>query len=172
MLFHVSEEAKIERFEPRFSAYTKSDVVGAIDSEHLPNYLVPRECPRVTYRAGQMTNPADTERFLSGSSVVIAVESRWLEKVRSCRLYCYHLSPETFECFDTSAGYFVSHVPVVPIDVEVIEDSIMELLKRGVELRFVHDLRPLRDAVVASTLDFSIVRMRNGNTGGLGDPLC
>jgi hypothetical protein len=35
------------------------------------------------------------------------------------------------------------------------------LLGRGVELRFVPNLWPLRDAVVSSTLRFSLIRMRN-----------
>ena len=34
-------------------------------------------------------------------------------------------------------------------------------MKRDVELRFVPNLWPLRDAVVASTLQFSLIRMRN-----------
>jgi hypothetical protein len=50
---------------------------------------------------------------------------------------------------------------VAPAHVQVIDDPIAELLKRGVELRFVPNLWPLRDAVLASTLQFSIIRMRN-----------
>jgi hypothetical protein len=67
----------------------------------------------------------------------------------------------TFECFDQCAGYFVSKLAVVPERVDVLDDIIPELLKRGVELRFVPSLWPLRDAVVASTLQFSLIRMRN-----------
>ena len=49
MFFHVSEAADIERFDPRPSALTHEPVVWAIDEERLRNYLVPRDCPRVTY---------------------------------------------------------------------------------------------------------------------------
>ena len=161
MLFHVSEESTIDRFEPRASEYTKGPVVWAIDAEHLRNYLVPRQCPRVTFYAGSDTSPEDIERFLGASPAVIAIESHWFEQLRSCRLYCYHLPPETFESFDKLAGYFVSHVPVVPTFIEVFDDPIDELLRRGVELRFTPDLWPLRDAVVTSTLQYSIIRMRN-----------
>lgn len=66
MLFHISEESGIARFEPRASEYTQEAVVWGIDAEHLRNYLVPRECPRVTYYAGPQTSPADVERFLGG----------------------------------------------------------------------------------------------------------
>jgi hypothetical protein len=115
----------------------------------------------VTYYAGRETTRADVERFLGSSPAVVAVESGWLEQLRSCRLYCYHLPPATFECIDECAGYFVSRLPVIPARVEVFDDVLAELLSRGVELRFVPSLWPLRDAVVASSLQFSLIRMRN-----------
>jgi hypothetical protein len=161
MLFHVSEEPGIERFEPRPSPYADGPVVWAIDAERLRNYLLPRDCPRVTYYAGPGTTAADVERFLDSSPAVVAVESAWLERLRSCRLHCYHLPPETFACLDECAGYFVSRRPVVPAQVQVIEDVLAALLSCGVELRFLPDLWPLRDAVVSSTLRFSVIRMRN-----------
>jgi hypothetical protein len=115
----------------------------------------------VTYYAGRETTSADVERFLGSSPAVVAVESGWLEKLRSCRLYCYHLPPETFECIDECAGYNVSREAVVPWQVEVIDDAIAEMVKRGVELRFVPSLWSLRDAVVASSMQYSLIRMRN-----------
>src|SRR5262249_37418360 len=118
-------------------------------------------CPRVTFYAGRRTTMADRERFLGSSTAVVAVESGWLERLRSGRLYCYHLPPQTFESIDECAGYFVSKVPVVPAVVEVFDDLMAELLKCEVELRFVPELWALRDAVVASTLEFSLIRMRN-----------
>ena len=161
MLFHFSEKFGIERFEPRASEYTSEPVVWAINAERICNYLLPRDCPRVTYYAGRETTEADVERFLGSSTAVVAVESAWLERLQSCRLYCYHMPPETFECLDECAGYFVSRVSVVPTRVEVFDDPIAELLKRGVELRFLPSLWSLRDAVVASSLQFSLIRMRN-----------
>jgi hypothetical protein len=161
MLFHVSEESGIELFEPRPSPYAQEPVVGAIDADRLRNYLLPRECPRVTYYAGRDTTATDVERFLGSSPAVVAVESAWLQRLRSGRLYCYRLPPETFTCIDECAGYHVSQIPVVPTCVEVVDDLLAALLGRGVELRFVPDLWSLRDAVVASTLQFSLIRMRN-----------
>lgn len=161
MLFHVSEEAGIELFQPRPSKYVNEPVVWAIDDDHLRNYLLPRECPRVTYYAGPQTVGTDVEQFLGSSRAVVAVESAWFERLRSGRLFCYHVTPETFECIDKCAGYFVSRVPVATERVEVVDDLISELLRRQVELRFVPNLWPLRDAVVASSLQFSLIRMRN-----------
>jgi hypothetical protein len=169
MLFHVSEEPGIGRFEPRPSPYAEGPVVWAIDADRLRNYLLPRECPRVTYYAGPETTAADVERFLGSSPAVVAVEGAWLERIRSCRLYCYLLPPETFACIDACAGYFVSRRPVVPTEVKVVEDLLAALLLRGVELRFLGDLWPLRDAVVSSTLRFSLIRMRNAAPRGPGN---
>src|SRR5262249_41271941 len=161
MLFHVSEEPSIELFEPRASRYADPPVVWAIDGDRLRNYLLPRECPRVTFYAGADTTRVDAERFLGSSPAVVAVENGWLDQLRSCRLVCYHLPPATFECLDECAGYFVSRVPVAPSCVEVYDDLMAELLKRGVELRFVPNLSLLHDAVAAFSLRFSMTRMRN-----------
>jgi len=161
MLFHISEEQGIERFEPRPSHFCDAPVVWAVDQDHLRNYLVPRECPRVTYYAGPATTPADVDRFLLSSTAVVAIEHGWWKRLQACRLYCYHFPPETFECQDECAGYYVSHVAVVPERVKIFEDPMGELMKRGVELRALPNLWTLRDAVVASTLRYSIIRMTN-----------
>jgi hypothetical protein len=42
-----------------------------------------------------------------------------------------------------------------------IDDVLAALIERDVELRVMPSLRKLRDAVVASTLQFSIIRIRN-----------
>ena len=48
-LFHVSEDPTIARFEPRPVASPDSGVTGdavwAVAESHLPNYLLPRDCP-------------------------------------------------------------------------------------------------------------------------------
>lgn len=161
MLFHISEEPDIKRFEPRASEYTDAPVVWAVDAERLRNYLVPRECPRVTFYAGRETTAADRERFLGSSSAVVAVEGGWFARLRACRLFCYHLRPETFACLDECAGYYVSRVAVDAVHVEIFDDPLEELLRREVELRLMPELWTLSDAVAASSLQFSIIRMRN-----------
>jgi hypothetical protein len=177
MLFHVSDNPTIVRFEPRLSTSTSERLVWAVDAARLRNYLVPRECPRVTYYAGPRTTVTDRELFLSSSDAVAAIESIWLERVRQCRLFCYHLPADTFERVDECAGYFVSRSPVVPVHVEAFDNVISELPRRRVEVRIEANLWPLRDAVIGSTLLFSMIRMRNAlpreqrgaitsNTGG------
>lgn len=161
VVFHVSEEGNIEVFEPRKAEANDERLVWALDQQHLRNYLVPRDCPRVTYSAGAGTTVTDRERFLGSSAAVVAIETRWLARTRACRLHCYHLPGDTFELADECAGYFVSRTAVRPLRVEVIDDPLSALLERGVEVRVLQTLWPLRDAVVKSTLAFSIIRWRN-----------
>lgn len=162
-VYHVSEEPAIGVFEPRRADTSGESLVWAIDDEHLRNYLAPRDCPRVTFSAGSGTTVADRERFLGSSSAVVAVESGWFERLRSCRLFCYHLPGDTFECRDGTAGYFVSRTAVTPARVDVIQDPVLAILQRGVELRVLPDLWSLRDAIIESTLEFSIIRWRNAS---------
>ena len=161
MLFHVSEQSGIDRFEPRRVETFEDPVVWAIDQAHLRNYLLPRQCPRVTYYASPKSTTEDIVKYLGASAAVVAIESAWLERVKACRLYCYRMPPDTFECIDEGAGYFVSRQSVVPIGVEIIQDLISALALTGAELRVVDSLWPLHDAIAASTLQFSMIRMRN-----------
>jgi hypothetical protein len=73
----------------------------------------------------------------------------------------YELPPHAFESFDGGAGYYVSRVPVVPSGVRVIDDPIAQLNARRVDLRVWPTLWPLYDEILASSLEFSIIRMRN-----------
>lgn len=160
-LYHLSENGTIERLEPRIPDAGGDPLVWAIDAEHMRNYLVPRDCPRVTFYATDKTSLADREQFLGESRAVIAVESAWLTRITQCRLYRYVLPNDTFSCVDPGAGYYVSRVTVVPTSVELIPDPLDELLRQGVEVRVLSSLWALHDTVAASTLQFSMIRMRN-----------
>jgi uncharacterized protein DUF6886 len=59
------------------------------------------------------------------------------------------------------AAYWISERATTPIACTEIDDALRALTARAVELRVVSSLWPLRDAVVASSLGFSIIRMRN-----------
>lgn len=165
MLYHISESPDITHFEPRWDNAQAGNMVWAIHVRRLHNYLLPRDCPRVTFCAGERTTPADIEQFLGASRAVIAVESRWASRVLSTVLYCYELPAETFRVLDEGAGYFISEQPVIPIAVRRIDDPMMEILERGVELRFMPELLAFRDRVVESTVQFSLIRMINAAAG-------
>lgn len=59
------------------------------------------------------------------------------------------------------AGYFVSRVSVSPLGVELVAKPLGEIAAGGAKLRFLDDLWPLHDAVAQSSLQFSMIRMRN-----------
>lgn len=165
-LYHVSEEPGIVRFEPRLppvGSGLAEDVVWAVDAEHLQNFLLPRDCPRVTFYALPTSDPGDVARLMgqTDARLVMAIESKWLPTVRETRLYVYRLPAETFEPRNLGAGYYVSREAVEPLEVVGIEDPLGALVRRDVELRVTPTLWRLRDAVVASTLQFSCIRMRN-----------
>jgi hypothetical protein len=170
MLYHVSEETGISVFVPRPSPLVQQPVVWAIDGAHLRNYLLPRNCPRVTYAAGPNTTAADRATFLEHDRPVVAIEAAWTQRVTEARLACYHLPSDSFEPFDSTAGYFISREQVVPSRVELIADPLARLLEWNVDLRVVPDLWPLHDAVAASTLEFSMIRMSFAHRAGRSHP--
>jgi hypothetical protein len=87
-LFHVSDLADIRRFEPRASR-TAEALVWAIGEAKLANYLLPRDCPRVTFYADQNTSDTDRIRFLGSSKAVIAIESTWFRRCIEAKLFLY-----------------------------------------------------------------------------------
>ncbi|GAA3401829.1 DUF6886 family protein [Paenibacillus hodogayensis] len=164
-LFHFSEEPDIEVFRPRQApAFPElPPVVFALDRERSPHYYFPRDCPRVIYWKNERTTRQDELAFLSHSAAgkVVAVENGWLDRIRQTKLYRYAFPAAGFRMLDGSAGYYVSTDVVKPLRVEPVGDLLALLLVERVELRFTPSLHPLRDRVIASTLDFSIIRFRN-----------
>ena len=164
-LWHVSENGAIGRFEPRANPEHDSPepLVWAIDDAHVPAYWFPRECPRGTFWAVETTTDEDVERYLTGDRArrVHAIEAGWLDELREARVYAYRLPPDTFEPYPRAAGYFVSRDPVAPVAVEELDDLLGRHAAAGIELRIVPALQPLWDRVIASTLEFSGIRLRN-----------
>ena len=158
-LFHVSEEAGLQRFEPRPNHRVSGEMVWAVDEAHLVNFLTPRDCPRVTYGLGPKTTADDIARFLSpGLRRVVAFEAGWLDRTRAVTLYIYEMPVETFELELQDAGYWISRSAVTPIGCEIVHDALAALAEAGAEVRVLQDFWPLCDAVAASTLEFSIIR--------------
>ncbi len=130
----------------------------------LHNYLLPRDCPRVTYYASGSTTPEDRDRFLDGSVAthVMAIESDWFHRVDTTILYSYEFPVATFTLLDETAGYYISYEPIVPIAIRRIDHIFDELLSPGhIELRILPELWTLGNAVIASSLSYSLIRMRN-----------
>lgn len=165
-LFHVSEEENIEIFEPRIpdrNDLNKSiGLVWAIDEARLPNFLTPRNCPRVTYHIGENSSSEDIKKFFSSSnqSHVVVIESKWYEAMKNTSLYIYEFDPKDFILQDDIAGYYVAKTAQIPIAKYRFNDLISELLSRNVEIRIVNNLWGVADKIKSSTLNWSLCRMK------------
>jgi len=166
-LYHVSEEPVIEVFIPRPSpqAYDKitGNVVFAVSDEMLHNYLLPRECPRVTYFAKEDSMQSDIDEFIGSSTkkYFINIEEGWFERVIQSILYLYELPTESFELLDEGAGYYISYETIKPIDIYIVSDAIYEIEKRNTEIRTLPSLKQLAERISRSSLQFSIIRLRS-----------
>jgi hypothetical protein len=164
-LYHFSEDPGIRRFAPRIAPTQamQDEVVWGVDPALQQAFFFPRECPRVCYYAGPETTHADRELFFghSTASYVAAIEAGWLERLRSTVLYRYVFPPDGFELTDECAGYWVARKAVEPLRIEPVGDLLQAHANAGVELRILPSLWPLYEAVIASTLQFSVIRWRN-----------
>ena len=168
-LIHVSENPEIKIFHPRPTPHCQHPVVWAVNDLRLCNYLLPRDCPRVTcYATSGLQNP-ELNAIIHDSQAMIAIEAGWFKCVRDCHLYLYHLPADTFEMLDEIAGYHVSQEAVKPIAVEPVSDIMAALLERDVEIRVVQNLWSLRDAILEATNTFSFIRMNNAQPRQVND---
>jgi hypothetical protein len=165
LVWHFSEDPSIGEFAPHVPATnpTMPPGVWAIDDRHAPLYWFPRDCPRITWWTPD-GRPADRLGPTTASRVH-AVESAWLDRIRSCRLHRYGFDAASFEPWPEADGQLVSSTTVRPVSVEPMGDLLDRHVRAGIELRLVPSLWPLRDAVVeaaaAHGYRFSMVRMRN-----------
>jgi uncharacterized protein DUF6886 len=158
----VSENPSIGRFEPHVSATAASREprVWAIDTRHLPLYWFPRECPRGTFWTTPETSVKDAE-LLAGSARVHIVEPGWVERMRTTRVYAYRLPEATFSQDREVGGYWLSRETVVPEYVVELVDLVARHHAAGIELRVLDNLWPTWNRVVASSLEYSGIRLHN-----------
>lgn len=164
---HFSEDPTIRRFLPHVAATAQQAeaYVWAVDDTRAQDYWFPRECPRAMAWLTETTIWADRNRILGpgGGGRVHAVEYRWLEAMRTVRLFAYRLPAERFEPFGNPVAHaVVSAVPVEPLGPPEPVGNLFDLHEQaGIQLRVLPNLWPFWDAVVASTLGFSGIRLRN-----------
>jgi hypothetical protein len=158
----VSENTSIGAFEPHVSATASSDEprVWAVDTRHLPLYWFPRDCPRAIFWATGRTALEDL-RLLAGATRVHAIEGAWLGRIRDARVFAYRLPPATFDPDPEVGDYWLSREAVAPLEVVALGDLVELHAHAGIELRLIANLWPLWDRVVASTLEFSGIRLHN-----------
>lgn len=140
-------------------------VVWAIDEEHEFTYYFPRDCPRIVLRRDEMTTDQQMQLFFNNTTanIIVTVESDWYTRISRQTIFRYSFEDESFELFDKTAGYYISHQVVVPKAVQIYGDLIERLIQKGVELRFTTNLYTLREAILASDFNgFGIHRYAGG----------
>lgn len=151
-LFHVSEDPTIKEFSPlpppNPEAGVDFNAVWAINEEKLPNYLLPRDCPRICFIDNNKQHQ-------------IIVETGWLRKIKDTVLYLYQFDGEGFELHDPIAGYYLSRRTAYPQIIRKITDPLIELEKRNIKFSSLDNLHKKKDEVVSSYKEFSIIRFRN-----------
>jgi hypothetical protein len=168
-VLHFSEDPAIERFVPHVAATAQQPepYVWAVDHDRAPDYWFPRQCPRAMAWVRAGTTEADRERIIGPGcgDRVHAVEYRWLEAMRTVRLYAYRLPADRFRPFSAADPHAqVATEPVEPLGPpDPVGDLFDHHAEAGIQLRVLDNLWPFWDAVTASTLDFSGIRLRNAS---------
>jgi hypothetical protein len=109
------------------------------------------------------TSTVDRERILGpGCTRVHAIEYGWLDAMRSTPLYAYRLPAEPFRHLGEHDHAMVATVPVQPLGPPEPVPDLLDLHEAaGIQLRLLDNLWPYWDAVVASSVGFSGIRLRN-----------
>lgn len=168
-LYHFSDEAGIELFEPRpvrmpmerknGQDWLNGALVWAIDAAHQFLYFFPRECPRILLWPMPASTQADIDAWLQGSKTVAFIERAWLEPLEAATIHRYALATDGFEPLG-DVGMHVARHAVRPMAVEALTALPERLTELGVELRVIDDLRPMQP-VWDTSLHASGLRLRN-----------
>lgn len=161
MFFHFSEDPNIKLFKPRPSRLGEP-VVWAISEEYSFLYHFPRDCPRIVIWAKNTSNPADRARWLGTARRAAYVETEWLDRINTAKLYRYALPPDGFVALD-DVGMMICRDAVMPVGVDEVADLPAQLAPHDVALRSVPALAPVR-RVWRSSLHASGIRLRNSST--------
>jgi hypothetical protein len=155
-LWHFSEDPSLGHFAPR------AGKVWAIDGPHSWLYWFPRDCPRACFWAIETSTDDDVDRWLDGDRErrVAVIETAWLERLRTVRLYAYRMPPEPFDVVEDDRFYIAS-TRVDALERVELGDLLTRHAEAGNELRISPSLYPLWDEVTETTLDFSGIRLRN-----------
>ena len=167
-VLHFSEDPSITGFAPHVAATAQQPTpyVWAVDAEQAPSYWFPRDCPRSLAWVGPSTTVDDRERVIGpgGGDRVHAVEYAWLERIRTVRLYAYRLPASSFRPIGEPRSFaMVAEVPVTPLGPpEPVGDLFSLHAAARIQLRVLPELWGFVDAVAATSMEFSGIRLRRG----------
>lgn len=166
-VLHFSEDPTITRFAPHVAATAQQPeaYVWAVDHDRAPDYWFPRACPRAMAWTTPETSAADRDRIIGPgcSDRVHAIEYDWLEAMRTVRLFAYRLPAEHFTPFGQPSPHAcVATISVEPLGAPEPVGNLLDLHRdANIQLRVLPNLWPFWDNIVASSLDFSGIRLRN-----------
>jgi hypothetical protein len=167
-VLHFSEDPGITTFVPHVAATAQQPeaYVWALDAEQAPAYWFPRDCPRVLAWPGPEATAAD-RRFLFDERVH-AIEYGWLPALQTVRLYAYRFDAAPFRPFGSPQPHaMVATTTVTPLGpAEPVGDLLALHEAAGIQVRLVANLWGFFGEVVASSLRFSGIRMRNARPRG------
>jgi len=101
------------------------------------------------------------QRLATSALRVHVIESAWLDRVRTMRLYRYDFDASDFAPWPDASGQWTSHEVVEPVAVTAMGNLIEAHCEARIELRLVPNLWPLVDLVKSGPWDFSCVRLVN-----------
>ena len=161
-LWHFSEDDSLSEFVPRPSRDAGRPLVWAVDTRHAPLFWFPRECPRGTVWPVSTTTDRDRERFFGPTAAgrIHVLEAGWLARFLACRLYAYEFPVAPFRPHAVG-GYWVSEESVRALRRVTVTDLLGRHADAGIEVRVTPSLGPFWQRVVASTLEFSGLRLGN-----------
>ena len=127
--------------------------------------LVPPPVSRGMAWVGPDTSAVDRHAILGpgGAERVHAIEYGWLAAMQTATVYAYRFDADRFRPFGAARPHaFVAIEPVEPLGpAEPVGDLLAVHEAAGIELRLLPNLWTFWDAVVASTLEFSGIRLAN-----------
>lgn len=169
-LFHFSDRDDIELFSPRPpKRHPDAEAfVYAIDEWHSPNYLFPRDCPRIGVWPTESTSTDDRDTFQAFSTgrMKFWIDAQFKSAWRKGSIYRYEFDAKAdfIDCHDH--GVWVSRETIRPITQELIVDLPGAAKSAGVEVEVVPSLvdvaRRFYDfeaKVFTTTLHVSMIRM-------------
>jgi len=165
-VLHFSEDPTIETFAPHVAATAQQPepCVWAVDAARAPDYWFPRQCPRGMAWVTSRTTDEDRALILGpgGGERVHAIEYGWLEAMRTVELYAYRFAAADFRPFGLYAHAVVCEHEVRPLGpAEPVGDLLTLHEEAGIQLRVLPNLWTFWDAVTASSLGFSGIRLRH-----------
>lgn len=163
-VFHYSEDGNLRRFAPHVPPSNPSQrpAVWTIDAAHSPLYWFPRDCPRISvwaYDDAQQT--LLSELFDTEAKRICAAETGWVQRIASAHVYRYTFDAAHFSPWEEADGQYISTEVEFPTNIDRIDDLMGMHAAHEIELRFTPRLGNLMDAMLASGLPFSLVRIRD-----------